>query len=143
MAQTSYLPVKVVLWVIAIYHLVGGLAATLAQRTAADIGAFLFGVQITMTPQAEVLIRYIGAFGIAFAVLAGLAALAPDKNRVVIYGLVTYFVVRAFSRLLFARVLEEHTIGPIPNWGRIIVILVFAVALLWFMPRTQPDEPAA
>jgi len=135
--KSSHLPIRVVLWVIAAYHFIAGLAAVFFQEAALKLGGWFFGVGITMTSQTELLVRYLGAFGLSFGVMAVLAARSPEKNRAVLYGFVVYFVVRAISRVVFWTLLEEHSIGYAPNWLRIIVILFFAVSLIVFMPREQ------
>lgn len=135
--STSHLPLRVILWVIALYHLAAGVAAVLFQDAAVKLGAVMFGIAITLTPESELLVRYLGAFGLSFGVLAVLAALAPQKSRAILYGFVVYFLVRAFSRIGFWELLNEHTVGPAPNWARIIVILVFAASLLVLMPRER------
>jgi hypothetical protein len=143
--KTSTLALRVLLGFIAIYHLVAGVAATFFQDAAVGIGSLLFGVKITMDPQTSLLVRYLGAFGIAFGVMAALAALAPEKHKGFIYGAVVYFVVRAFDRVAFAGLLTDYSVGPMPNWGRILVILLFAAGLLVFFPRQKPasDAPAS
>ncbi len=137
MNQSAYLPVRVVLWSIAVYHLAAGIVATFFREAAASLAGLLFGVAITMDGQTELLVRYLGAFGIAFGVLAAMAALDPVRNKAIIYGAVVYFVARAFDRIAFASLLAEHHVGPAPNWFRIVVIVGFAAALLWSMPREK------
>ena len=137
MSQSSHLPIRIILSVIAAYHLLAGVAALLFQDAAVKIGSLLFGVGITLTPQSELLVRYLGAFGLSFGVLAVLAALAPERNRAILYGFVVYFLVRALSRVMYWQLLDEHTVGPAPNWVRIIVILAFAASLVVFMPRQR------
>jgi hypothetical protein len=134
---TSHLPVRIVLCLIAAYHLIAGVAAVFFPGAAVKLGSWFFGVNITMTSQAELLVRYLGAFGLSFALLATLAALSPEGNRAILYGFVVYFAVRAFSRIAFWKLLDEHTVGLAPNWFRIIIILAFATSLLAFMPRRQ------
>lgn len=125
------------LWLIAAYHLLAGFVTTFFQDAAVPLGSHLFGVAITMDPQASLLVRYLGAFAIAFGVMAGIAAIAPERNKTFIYGAVVYFIVRAFDRVAFANLLAWHSVGTLPNWGRIIVILLFAGGLLALMPRAQ------
>ncbi len=76
--------------------------------------------------------------------LTTLAALAPERHKGFIYGAVAYFIVRAFDRVAFAGLLAQYSVGFMPNWGRIIVILLFAAGLLVFLPRQKlPSEAAA
>ncbi len=135
-------PLRILLWLIAVYHLVAGVAATFFQDAAIGIGSLLFGVKITMDPQATLLVRYLGAFGMAFGVMAVLAALAPARHKGFIYGAVVYFVVRAFDRIAFAGLLTTYAVGPVPNWGRVIIILLFAIGLLVLVPREKPQPGA-
>jgi hypothetical protein len=137
MNQRRYLAVRVILWVIAVYHLAAGLVATFAKEQTTTLASLMFGIALTMDGQTELLVRYLGAFGIAFGVLAALAALDPVRNKAFIYGAVVYFFVRAFDRIVFAELLAQHHVGPAPNWWRIVVIVAFAALLLWFMPREQ------
>ena len=143
MKTQTHLLLRVLLWFIAVYHVVAGVAATFFQDQAVGIGSLLFGVKITMDPQTTLLVRYLGAFGIAFGIMATLAALAPERHKGFIYGAVVYFLVRAFDRIAFAGLLTDYSVGPMPNWGRIIVILLFATGLLVFLPRQKPQPDAS
>jgi hypothetical protein len=142
MQKPSHLVVRILLCAICVYHVVAGIIATFFLDLAVQLGAFLFGVRVTMDGQTELLSRYLGAFGISFGVLAAFAAIEPQKNRKIIYGLVVYFLVRAFDRIAFWGLLEEYSVGPAPNWFRIVMILVMGLGLLAFMPRHEPIETA-
>jgi hypothetical protein len=142
MNTQTHTPVRVLLWLIAVYHVVAGVVATFLQTAAVNIGSLMFGVRITMDGQTELLVRYLGAFGIAFGVMAALAALAPERNKTFICGAVVYFVVRAFDRIAFAGLLAQYSVGPVLNWWRIVVILAFAVGLLVFMPKQRVPSHA-
>ena len=135
MNQPRYVVVRVFLWTICAYHLIAGVAATFFKETAVEIGSLLFGVSITMTPQAELLVRYLGAFAISFALMTAFAALDPVRNTKIIYGAVVYFLVRAFDRIVFWQLLQQHSAGFVPDWFRIAMILVMGLGLLISMPR--------
>ncbi len=137
MNEQRYIVVRGFLWIICTYHVVAGVAATFFKDTAVGVGGVLFGVSITMTPQAELLVRYLGAFAISFGLMTAFAALDPQRNTKIIYGAVVYFLVRAFDRIVFWKLLQEHSTGPVPDWFRIVMILVMGLGLLIFMPRTR------
>lgn len=143
MKTNNDLVVRVICWVVAGYHILAGVAATLFGESAVTIGSLLYGVAIEMDGQTELLVRYLGAFAISFGVLMVFAALDPVRNVRIIHGAVVYFVVRAFDRVVFADLLNEHTTGPMPNYGRLVIIVMFAMALLWFMPRENKEQPVA
>ncbi len=140
MTESRCIVVRVFLWTICVYHMVAGIAATFFKEAAVKLGSLLFGVSITMTPQAELLVRYLGAFAISFGVMVAFAALDPAKNTKIIYGAVIYFLVRAFDRIAFWGLLEEHSAGPAPQWFRIVMILVMGLGLLIFMPRPSKSH---
>ncbi len=143
MKTQTHMTLRIILAVVALYHIAAGIAATFFKEAAAQVGSYLFGVSIVMDSQAELLVRYLGAFGIAFGIMAALAALAPERNKTFIYGAIVYFLVRAFDRIAFAGLLAQHAVGGVPNWWRIIVILLFAGSLLWLLPRQPKESPSA
>jgi hypothetical protein len=130
MKNGSHAAIRVLLWLTAAYHLVAGVAATIAQEQAVALGAFLFGMSITLTPEASLLVRYLGVFGITLGVLAACAALDPVGNRKIVLGLIVYFLVRAGDRIVFYAAMQPFQVGLMPAWGRIIVILGFAAAFI-------------
>lgn len=137
MSKGRYLPVQAILWVIAAYHGLVGIAATFFVSHTTTLAGMMFGVEVTMNSQTELLVRYLGAFAIAFGIMAAMAAIDPARNKTFIYGAVVYFFVRACDRVLFASLFAEHQVGGVPNWWRIVVIVAFAASLLWLMPRRE------
>lgn len=142
MQNASHLAIRILLWLTAVYHLVAGVAATIAQEKAVALGAFLFGMSITLTPETALLVRYLGVFGITLGVLAALAACDPVKNRCIVTGMAVYFLVRAFDRVVFYKGMQPFHVGYMPAWGRIIVILAFATAFI-VLGRKLKEQNAA
>jgi hypothetical protein len=140
MAESPRRVLRVLLWMTAGYHVAAGVAATVAQPYAIRLGAFLYGIGITLTPEMELVVRYLGVFGITLGVLAALAALDPVGNRKIIWGLIVYFAIRALDRIVFYGAMQEFHEGPVPAWARIVVILAFAVAFLVLLPRCGGEE---
>ncbi len=121
---------KALLWTICIYHVLAGVAGTLFQEQALGLARFLFGVSIELTPQVSIVVRYAAALCLAVAALAGLAARDPLANRNIIIGLAVYFGVRAFDRVVFYDLLDQHRAGGVPGWVRILMILFFGGGIL-------------
>jgi len=138
--QINHATIRGILALIAVYHVLAGVAATFFTVQAALLASWMYGVDIVMDGQTELLVRYLGAFAIPFGVMAAMAALDPVRNKTFIYGAVVYFGVRAFDRILFASLFAEHQVGVVPNWWRILVILAFAVGLLVFVPRVSKSD---
>ena len=137
MKKTADILLKINLWIIFAYHITAGLAACFSQQLAVKIGSLLFGVQITLTEQAQILVRYLGTFGITFAVLMAFAAIDPVKNKKIIYGGIVYFCIRALHRILFWKLYVEFSTGPADPWIRLALIGWFAVVLMVLVPRKQ------
>ncbi|MFA5335383.1 MAG: hypothetical protein WC324_00520 [Candidatus Omnitrophota bacterium] len=137
MEKKPYVFLKVLLWLVALYHIAGGIAATFSQQFALQLGYMLFGVNISITPETQVLVRYLGAFAVTFGLLMVFAALDPAKNRKIVYGGIAYFLIRAFDRVVFWKVISECSAGPLPNWGRIALILFFGIALFVLRPKSE------
>ena len=140
MKSSSHTTIRVLLWLTAGYHFVAGVAATIAQEQALVMGSFLFGMSMTLTPEVALLVRYLGVFGITLAVLAACAALDPVRNRKIVLGIVVYFLVRAFDRIVFYKSMHPFHVGVMPAWGRIIVILAFAVAFIVLSRRLKSAD---
>ncbi len=121
---------KALLWTICVYHALAGVAGTLFQEQALGLAQFLFGVSIELTPQVAIVVRYAAALCLAVAVLAGLAARDPARNQNIIIGLAVYFGVRAFDRVVFYDLLDQHRAGGVPGWVRILMILLFGGGIL-------------
>ena len=130
MSKASHTTLRVLLWLTAAYHAVAGIAATVAQEQALNLGSFLFGMTVTLTPETALLVRYLGVFGITLGVLAACAALDPVWNRKIVSGLVVYFAVRAIDRIVFYKDMQPFHVGLAPQWLRIIVIVAFACAFV-------------
>lgn len=137
MEKKPYVLLKVLLWLVAFYHIAGGIAATFSQQFALQLGYMLFGVNVSITPETQVLVRYLGAFALTLGLLMVFAAFDPVKNKKIIYGGIAYFFIRAFDRIVFWKAIDECGAGPLPNWGRIAFILFFGIALFILRPKTE------
>ena len=135
MNKESNILLKVFLWAICIYHIIAGIIGTLCQQLVPRVATMLYGIKLDPTPQIQILVRYIGVFCITFGILMAFAAIDPVKNKKIIYGGVVYFVIRAFDRIVFWKLIQEYSMGPGPNWFRILMILIMGLGLFIFRPK--------
>ena len=137
MNKESHTVLKVFLWVIFTYHIIAGIIGTFFQQLAPEVATKLYGIELVLAPQTQILVRYIGAFCLTLGVLMAFAAMDPVKNKMIIYGGIVYFAIRAFDRIAFWSVMQEHTVGLAPNWFRIIMILIMGLGLFIFRPKAE------
>ena len=134
MKSGSYRSLQVFLWFICAFHIGVGLGVNLSQGFARGVAAY-YGAQVDWTPQFLYIIKPLGAFMIALGLLAAGAALNPLKHRLIPYGFVALFVIRALQRLAFRQEIHEaFSIAP----GRLLAQAVFFLAMaaaLFFLHR--------
>ena len=143
----THLVLRVVLGIICVSHLLLGVLAFVGlPGQVADAVATVYGANLSreeITPQLQHVVRMLGAYMIAFGVLAGYALLDPVRNRFAIDVLVLLFLERVVQRLLFAdeiRAAFDMTAARL--WLQAGFFLVFPVLLLIFRPRREPLAPA-
>lgn len=84
------------------------------------------------------IIKMLGCFLIAIAVMTGLAIRDPARNRVVVLGNAVWLALRALQRICYvSRFHQDWDISYAILWGQIVIVLLFAALLLWLMPRKQ------
>ena len=131
---------KVHLWMIFAYHIVAGLAACFSQEFAVELGRQLYGVQIDLNEQTQMIIRYLGVFAITFSLMIAVVAKNPSKYRPIIYCAIGYFVIRGLQRIIFWQLMTQFSIGVFSNWIRLFFIAYFAVALFILLPKESSER---
>jgi hypothetical protein len=92
----------------------------------ATVMADVYGADVNWNPELEYILKPLGAFMVALAILAAGAALDPLRYRLVIYGFVALFLMRAAQRVVFAQELQD-TFGI--TWNRNLSNVAFFVGL--------------
>ena len=134
-----YLPVKIVLGIVAVSHIVTGLIGILPSMPLSYV-LVLYGGALQFSPQIAYLLQIFGAYMLTIGVASIYAMWDPVKNRSIIHVLAFLLLFRGVQRILSSG--EVHTVfGLIPGyyWLQTILFLGVALALLWFRPRAvQP-----
>ena len=99
--------VRLLLWLLAAYHLVMGAIAVLAPSTAPRIMRALYGASVVEGPHLRYMTSMIGALAIAIGGLSAVAALSPAANRPIIAALLGLELCRIFCRIRDRRLLAE------------------------------------
>ena len=99
--------VRVVLWLLAAYHLIMGAVAVIAPGVAPTIMRALYGLSLTESGQARYMTSMIGALAVAIGSLAAVAALSPASNHPIISALLLLQLVRICCRVRDRRLLAD------------------------------------
>ena len=132
----SLKPIKVLAGFIGIYHIILGLIGSISGELGAQAARAIFDARVDITPQFSYLVKYLGAYTIAFGVMMLLVAWNPVKYRLFIYVGILLIAVRITQRLIFASQLES-AFGI--SWGRNLlnttIIALLALGLYLFRPK--------
>lgn len=136
-------PLAVLLWFVALAHLVIGLGGFISQDFQEQV-ARLYGAGIALTPEMSYVIRMLAAFMIGLGVAGVAAARDPLRYRGLVIGFAVIFLLRALQRLLFLGSIES--MFAIPAWRTVWNAVFFAalgvvlLALLFRQARGGAGE---
>ena len=132
MAQNSYQVLKVILWIVAAYHIVLGLLGIFAKGLAVFFAKIFFNFNLTLTPEMEWVINPFVAYLLIFGVFMALAAQDPVKYKNVIFVGVGLFALRIVQRIVFLFAAPEGLINqgdPIRNVIAIVIVSAIGIAM--------------
>ncbi len=136
MSTSKHLPLRVVLGCIFVVQSILGIAGLIGGKAAVKAVSAIYGGSMTMTPQLDYIVRMMGAYILAVAIMALLALINPAKSRLVIYGLISLMLLRFLDVVAFGK--QAHEAFKIPMarvWGDGIIFLILAVFLFIFRPQ--------
>lgn len=136
MKNIPYLPIRLVLCSIALFHGLLGFCGLFLSGERIKIIAAVYGASLTITPQVDYIIRIAAAYMI-FAAILGIFAIAnPEKNKAIIYGLIVLMTARFVGLVICAK--QEHEIFNVA-YSKItldgILFVTLIMLLLVFIPK--------
>ncbi len=133
-------PLKALLWLICAFHLIVGVGLNLSSGFP-QVMAGYYGATVNWTPEFLYIVKPIGAFMIAMAIVAGAAAMDPLSHRSSIYALVALFVIRGLQRLVFQEeIANAVAIAASRNISNAIFFFVMAAALVFLLRAAGPER---
>jgi hypothetical protein len=135
-----YLPIKLILGIVAVSHIVTGLAGIIPSMPL-SIALVLYGGALQFSPQIAYLLQIFGAYMLTIGVMSLYAMCNPVRHRSIIHGIAFLLLLRAIQRMVSTGQ-ANAAFGMVPGyyWIQTILFLGVALALLWFRPRAA--EPA-
>jgi len=126
MASNKHKAFKVLLWFVAIYHILIGSLGVFAKGTVVAVANNFFNFNLTATDQVLWIINPFATYLLFFGVFMGVAATNPEKYRNLIYAGVGLFAVRVIQRIIFVIDAPEGLIVNADPIRNIIFIAVVA-----------------
>ena len=129
--------IRILLALVCIVNLFLGIMAFTSKDMILEAVRIIYRVPLSDLAEHTVyIIKMMGCFLIAIALMAGLAIRDPVKNRIIIIGNATWLILRGIQRITYVE--RFHADWGIPYamlWGQIAFVFLFAFLLIWFMPR--------
>ncbi|MDH5373680.1 MAG: hypothetical protein OEX97_12125, partial [Acidimicrobiia bacterium] len=121
-----------------------GLLGVLPGVPISKVATAYYSASVAADPQVEHIAEMFGAYMLAIGILAGFAALNPDRYRVVTYTVTGLLFLRVVQRVVFAGEQSEvFGISGFWYWGQTILFLLVATALLVFAVRASGGEESS
>lgn len=129
---------KIVLWVIAVYHLVFG-AVLLTGFNVENLARSVLGAQMEINDQVDYMLKPLGIYTMVFGGLALLTALNPLRHRPMLIGIMALYVLRLLNHLMQMDTLREvFKVPDSTSYRSIGILAVITILLAIFWPRREP-----
>lgn len=126
---------RIVLYLIAAYHLLLGAGGLLSTDTATKLARDLFGMELEVTPQSAYLTRLLSVYALAFGYFAGVAAADPSRNPALLDGIVLLYTLRIGLKLGSLKVYEEAFRASASRvWADAALLALFGLSVLLLKP---------
>jgi hypothetical protein len=136
--MNKLLLLKVVLWLICLYHVFMGAAAFLSEDTAARVAEVAFGIHLQMAPQTSYIVKLLGVYAIVFGLMVALTALDPVRYTRFLDVVVVLYALRILNKLVFAKLFTEaFEAPPYRAWVDIALLAAFGLAVFLLKPRSR------
>ena len=124
---------------VSVYHFILGLIAIFgASSLVTSAVTIVYGVTPNIDAQFLYMVKFIGAYMIAFAITAAILAYKPVEYQKLVWVLIGLFVIRILERIFFFSLLTEAFHITFAQDLRVMVpIAILAIALYYFRPRSS------
>jgi hypothetical protein len=140
----TYTGWKVLLGLIAIYHLISGGLLLFSGDLAIQAVKTLAGVNLVGSPELGIIGEIMACYLLAFGLMMGIAAWNPVKNRAIITVGLVLFALRLFQRVFFAdKVMQVMQIPSGRYWSAALIVATLALLLGVFRWQLYRDMHGA
>lgn len=130
---------RVMLFFIFIINLFLGIMALSSQSLVLKAAEMVYGVKLAgLEPHTLYIVKMMGCFIIAIAIMAGLAVKDPINNKIVIYGNSIWLILRSLQRFFYIEQFhKDWGISYGALWGQAIFVLLVGVSLFLLIPKSE------
>ena len=137
-ASAAEVLLRLVLGVLALYHLGIGLASVLSGRLTARVAEAMYGIRVDASPQVRYAVRMLGLYALALGALLVPAALSPAAHREIIVVVCGLQLARAACRVLLRRELTAaFRVSPRRNALNAALLVAEAAVLAVCLPAVE------
>jgi hypothetical protein len=124
------------------YHLILGLAAFSDEGTAKWLAEIIFGITLQLTPQLSYIIKLLGVYLMAFGLVAGVAATAPERFSTLLHLVVVLYALRIANKLIFSDLFTvAFAAAPERVWIDLVLLAAFGGTVAALRP-SRAGNPA-
>lgn len=122
---------KILLWIVAVYHILLGILGIFAKETAVLIANSFFNFNLTLTDEMLWIINPFSAYLLFFGVFMAVVASDPKKYKKLVYAGVGLFALRVVQRVIFLFYAPASLIYNVDPLRNVIAMAVVAVIGVW------------
>lgn len=128
---------KLVLASACIFNLVLGVIAYTSAPLVLKVADVLYGAQLNALEEHTIyILKILGCFLIAMAVMTAFAIKDPIKNKVVVYGNIIWLVMRGIQRVMYVEAFHQDWGIPYAKlWTQAVFVFLVAIALFLLLPK--------
>jgi len=131
---------KIVLILIAIYHVGLGLAGFMSEDLTVRVARAVFGLNLNMTPQLSYIAQLLAVYALVFGLIVAMVARDPVKHRSLIPIVVILYILRVLNKFISMGQFERGFGASMTKvWTDVALLAAFGVAV--FLLKPKPDSP--
>ncbi len=139
-SANNHQALKIVIWIVAVYHIILGLLGIFAKDYAVSLAKAFFNFNLTFNDQMYWVINPFSAYVLIFGVFMAVAATDPSKYKNIIYAGIGLFAIRIIQRVLFYFTAPEtliSSVDPIRNIIMILVVAIIGIAMFFLVKKVE------
>ena len=134
---------QVTLGLVALGNGVVGLLGVWPGVPVSRVATAFYSASLEVDPQTEHITEMFGAYMLTVGILAGIAALRPERYQVITFSIAGMLTLRTVQRIVFASEQSEvFGISGLYYWTQTVVFFAIAVALAWLGWRLRTEQRA-
>lgn len=130
---------RLILAVTFVVNIFLGVAALSSESLVLKVAEMIYGVKLAGLEQHTLyIIKMMGCFIIALAVMAGLAVKDPLHNKAIVYGTGLWLVLRGLQRAMYVgQFHQDWGISYGVLWGQVVFVLFVGITLFVLVPLSE------